>query len=227
MRILVVEDDRTLCEAICLHLTEAGYETEFCHSGDEALLLGMQKSHDLLLLDRMLPALDGLTLLSILRKNSVSVPVLMITALNGVGDRVEGLDAGADDYLVKPFAMAELLARIRALARRPQQWEPAQTLTCGDATLDLSHQSLSGPSGSCTLSKRELQLLEALFRSPGQTLPRPQLFARVWGNDADVEDGNLDSYIHFLRRRLQSVGSATAIKTVHSVGYRLEGGASC
>ena len=227
MRILVVEDDRTLCEAICLHLTEAGYETEFCHSGDEALLLGMQKSHDLLLLDRMLPALDGLTLLSILRKNSVSVPVLMITALNGVGDRVEGLDAGADDYLVKPFAMAELLARIRALARRPQQWEPAQTLTCVDATLDLSHQSLSGPSGSCTLSKRELQLLEALFRSPGQTLPRPQLFARVWGNDADVEDGNLDSYIHFLRRRLQSVGSATAIKTVHSVGYRLEGGASC
>lgn len=124
MRILVVEDDRTLCEAICLHLTEAGYETEFCHSGDEALLLGMQKSHDLLLLDRMLPALDGLTLLSILRKNSVSVPVLMITALNGVGDRVEGLDAGADDYLVKPFAMAELLARIRALAGVPNSGSP-------------------------------------------------------------------------------------------------------
>lgn len=227
MKILIVEDDRALCEAIDLHLIQAGYETEACHSGEDGLLLGMQKAHDLILLDRMLPALDGLTLLSILRKKGIGTPVLMITALDGVGDRVEGLDAGADDYLVKPFAMEELLARVRALARRPQQWEGSETLSCGDALLDLAHQSLSGPGGSCSLSRREFQLLEALFRNPGQLLSRAVLFARVWGSDAAVEDGNLDSYIHFLRRRLRSVGSSTAICTVHGVGYRLEGAPLC
>lgn len=221
MRILLVEDDADLCKAIEAHLTREGYVVDSCHNGEDALAFGLGQSHDLIVLDRMLPELDGLRLVSMLRSKSVATPVLMVTAMNGVHDRVDGLDAGADDYLAKPFAVEELLARIRALGRRPARWESARTLVYEDIELDPKKRVLKGPLDTKTLSGRETQLLEVLMRNSGQVMPRSLLLSRVWGPGAPVEDGNLDNYILFLRKRLKGVGSKAQIKTVHAVGYRI------
>lgn len=223
MRILMVEDDVDLCGAVDIHLKREGHTVDFAHDGEDGLHFALQNAYDLILLDRMLPGLDGVSLVARLRREGFTTPVLMMTAMNGISDRVDGLDAGADDYLPKPFATEELLARIRALSRRPVQWESTRRLTVGDAELDTELCALRGPKAACTLSKREGQLLELFFRNKGQTMTRDLLLARVWGPDAPVEDGNLDNYIHFLRRRLSSTGSALKIITARGVGYRLDG----
>lgn len=222
MRILLIEDDRELCEAVSVALIGAGYAVDACYNGEDGLYYAQQRAHEVILLDRMLPGMDGLALLGALRRAGIATPVIMVTAMDGVGDRVDGLDAGADDYLVKPYAIEELLARIRALARRPQQYEKAGNPTLGDLELDPQLHLVTGPAGGCLLSQRESQLLEILLRNAGQILPRGLLLARVWGPDTQVEDGNLDNYIHFLRRRLRTVGSALIITTVRAVGYRLD-----
>lgn len=222
MRILLVEDDPDLCKAIQTHLLKEGYTVDPCHNGEDALDFALAQAYDLVVLDRMLPERDGLSVVSILRGKGIFTPVLMVTAMNGVRDRVDGLDAGADDYLVKPFAIEELLARIRALSRRPVQWESSLTLTYADIELDTEKRTVMGPLVNKSLSKREAQLLEVLMRNPAQVLPRSLLLSRVWGPNAPVEDGNLDNYILFLRRRLKSIGSSVQIKTVHAAGYRLE-----
>lgn len=224
MRILMVEDDRDLCGAVGIHLRGAGYTVDFAHTGADGLHFALQNAYDLVLMDRMLPELDGAGAVRALRKAGLATPVLMLTALDGVSDRVEGLDAGADDYLAKPFAAEELLARIRALARRPRQWESTRRLTAGDLELDTELAALRGPGGACPLSKRECQLLELFIRNAGQTLTRELLLSRIWGPDAPVEDGNLDNYVHFLRRRLNTVSSAVKLSTARGVGYRLEAG---
>lgn len=223
MRLLMIEDDQALCAATKISLERAGYQVDLCHDGRDGLQLALQGTHDILLVDRMLPGLDGLSLVSVLRKSGINTTALMLTALGGIYDRVDGLDAGADDYLVKPFAVDELLARLRALSRRPAAWTQADVINCHDMTFDPLGKVLAGPSGNCTLSSREGDLLEALLRADGRTIPRAVLFSRVWGADAEVEDNNLDSYIHFLRRRFKAVGSSSALKTVYGVGYRLEG----
>lgn len=222
MRILMVEDDKDLCAAVDIPLTRQGYTMDYAHTGEDGLHFALQNAYDLILMDRMLPERDGLSVVAALRRAGFSTPVLMLTALDGIRDRVDGLDAGADDYLAKPFATEELLARIRALARRPQQWESTGRLTAGDLELDTELCALRGPAGPCPLSKREAQLLELFLRNRGQTMTRELLLARVWGPDAPVEDGNLDNYIHFLRRRLATVGSGLKIVTARAVGYRLE-----
>lgn len=224
MRILLVEDDLALCEAMRYHLAGEGYEVDCCHDGEDALVWAAQQAHSLILLDRMLPGLDGIGVLHRLRAGGNGVPVLMVTALDGVGERVTGLDAGADDYLVKPFAVEELLARVRSLSRRPAAWESIQLLEWGDLSLDTARHLLQKQPKSISLSKREAQLLEVLLRDPQTVIPRGVLFARVWGPDAPVEEANLDNYIHFLRKRLKSVGSRITIKTVRSVGYCLQMG---
>ena len=224
MRILMVEDDQALCAAVDIHLRQQGYTVDYAHTGEDGLHFALQNAYDLILMDRMLPELDGLEAVRTLRSRGFSTPVLMLTALDGVPDRVDGLDAGADDYLAKPFAAEELLARIRALSRRPRQWESTSRLSAGDLELDTELAALRGPAGAGSLSRREKQLLELFLRNAGQTLTRELLLSRVWGPDAPVEDGNLDNYIHFLRRRLRTVGSAVRLATVRSVGYRLEVG---
>jgi len=223
VRILVVEDDKNLCQAMEYALKQNGYAVDVCHEGDDGLRWIRENTYDLALLDRMLPQLDGVSLLRRAREGGVSTPVLMITALGGIDERVEGLDAGADDYLVKPFAIEEMLARVRAMCRRPRRWEATEQLRCGDVSFDPAQNRLQGARESCSLSRRESELMEILLKNAGQTLPRGMLLSRVWGPDANVEEGNLDNYIHFLRRRLQSVGSALCIRTVRGVGYRLEG----
>lgn len=222
MRILLIEDDIALCEALSFHLEKEGYTLDYCHDGADGLHFIKQKAYDLVILDRMLPSIDGINVLRTIRSLEITVPVILVTALNSIGDRVTGLDAGADDYLVKPYATEELLARIRALSRRPVEWDNPVQLQVGDASLNINEYQLIGPGSTCNLSKKEAELFEVFFKHPGQTLPRALLLSRVWGPDAPVEDGNLDNYIHFLRRRLKTISSTLQIKTIRSVGYCLE-----
>lgn len=222
MRLLIIEDDEDLCRAVSYHLAQEGYAVDICQSGSDAMHYIRQNAYQLILLDRMLPGEDGLSVLRQMRSAGFQTPVIFITALNGLGDRIEGLDAGADDYIVKPFDMNELSARIRAVSRRPADLSADSSLRFGDISFDRISLELSGPKAACTLSRREAELLCALIEGGEKVLPRPTLFFRVWGADAPVEDGNLDNYIHFLRRRLSAVGSSAAIRTVRSVGYCLK-----
>lgn len=221
MRILLIEDDSALCEALRPALEAASFRVDLCSNGTDGLALLTSGAYDVCILDRMLPGLDGLSLLRAARMRGISTPVLMLTALSGIGDRVDGLDAGADDYLAKPFDIRELLARLRALTRRPGTTaDPA--LHIGDVTLSPTELTLTGPQGSASLTNRECDLLEALLRSPGRLQARSSLLAQVWGPLAEVEDANLDCYIHFVRRRLQSVGSQSRVVTVRGSGYKFE-----
>ena len=208
MRVLLIEDDIRLAESVKFQLEKEGFTVDHCEAGDDGLQYALEQAHDLILLE--------------MRGKKVSTPVILLTALGELGDKIQGLDAGADDYLVKPFAFGELLARIRSISRRPQTWEQSDALRFGDLQFFPSEKRLEGPAGSCELSKREADLLECFLKNPGQTLPRSTLLLRVWGPDADVEDGNLDNYIHFLRRRLRSLKSGLCFATARGIGYRLE-----
>ncbi len=222
MRILIIEDDKELSDIITAQLIQNGYQTDQCFNGGDALFYCTEQIYDLIILDRMLPELDGLSLLSSIRRKGIHTPVIMATALNGLGDLIDGLDAGADDYIVKPFDIQELLARIRAIARRPGRFENSRTLTFSDLTLNASTRELTSGGQTVSLSKKESALLEYLIKNTGQILTRAQILAYIWGPDSEVEEGNLDNYIYFLRRRLKTAGSKAGIKTIHSVGYRLE-----
>lgn len=222
MKILLVEDDQNLCDTIKYQLEQELHEVDICHDGWDGLDLALQDAYDLLLLDRMLPTMNGLLVLKKVRARGISTPVILITALGELYDRIEGLDAGADDYIVKPFAFEELMARIRSLGRRTGKWESDDIIKYGDITYDTSMRSLCGPGGSIQLSGREGRLLEVFLREPGQALRRLVILSRVWGADAEVEEGNLDTYVHFLRKRLNHVNSSLSLKTVRGMGYLLE-----
>lgn len=222
MRILLAEDDKDLNKALTWQLTGQGYSVDSCYDGDEALYYGAQNIYDVILLDRMLPCQAGTEVLTVLRRQSVHTPVILITALGTLEDKIEGLDLGADDYLVKPFEFEELLARIRCVTRRATVLNAQpDALSWHDITWAGHDMCLTGPSGTSTLSRREASLLESFLHMPEKTIARETLLLKVWGPDSDVEDGNLDNYIYFLRRRLKAVGSLLQIKTVRGVGYRL------
>ncbi len=222
MRILLIEDDRSLCESLSFQLNQEGYSVDVSQDGEDGLYLAHQRVHDLILLDRMLPGLDGMEVLAALRREGISIPVIFLTALGQVSDRTEGLNEGADDYIVKPFAFSELLARIRCVLRRPAVLQQAEILKTGDVTYDPRTLTVRCGSTSSTLSKRLGDFLELFLRNPGQTLPRETILLRVWGMDYDVEDGNLDNYAYFLRRSLRKIGSRQQLTTVRGVGYRME-----
>ena len=227
MRILIIEDDKRLCEALQVQLEAAGYDVDLCYNGMDAPFYAMQKHADLILLDRMLPGIDGLTVLKMLRQNQIQTPVILATAMSQIEDRIEGLDSGADDYIVKPYDIQELMARIRALTRRPAEICNTAKLSFGDLSLDLEQRLLTSGKEESTLSKKESHLLEYFLRHPEKTLSRELLLTHVWGADCAVEDGNLDNYIHFLRKRLRSLNSSVHITTVHGMGYRMEGDHTC
>lgn len=223
MNILMIEDDKDLCEAVSFRLEQEGFSVTACHDGEEGLYYMGETPYDLVILDRMLPHMDGIQVLKEARSRQIKTPVLMLTALGELDDRLSGLNGGADDYMVKPFIFEELLARIRCLLRRPASYTAfADTVFLGDITYVPQTRTLSSHDKSCTLSSREGNLMEVFLRNPSQTLPRQLLLSRVWGLETDVEEGNLDNYIHFLRRRLKTVKSAMQIKTVRGVGYQLE-----
>lgn len=224
MRLLLIEDDEKFCELLIFQLKKEKHEVDVCHDGRDGLDLLMQNAHDLVLLDRMLPTMNGLLVLKKARSAGVTTPVILITALGELYDRIEGLDSGADDYIVKPFEFEELSARIRSLGRRSGRYEDDGLLSFQDITYDHSLRMLYGPENELALSKREGLLLEAFLREPAQVIHRMILFSRVWGVDAPVEESNLDTYIHFLRKRLGFVGSRLNIKTVRGIGYIIECG---
>lgn len=222
MRILLAEDDKNLNSSLAEQLTANGFEVDCCFDGEEALYYAVQNIHDVILLDRMLPLLDGLSALKKLRSDGIGTPVIIITALGTLHDKVSGLNLGADDYLVKPFAFEELLARIQCVTRRSPVINMANTIRLADISYNETDNTLSGRTASCTLSKREGALLAIFIKNPSQTFTRNSLLLKIWGPDSDVEEGNLDNYIYFLRRRLKSVGSRLEIKTIRSVGYCLQ-----
>lgn len=222
MRILLVEDDKNLNQTLHYSLRQEGFEVDSCYDGEEALYYIEDTPYDLILLDRMLPFLDGLSVLKKIRAAGIHTPVILLTALGELDDKIAGLDSGADDYLVKPFHFDELSARIRSILRRPTKLVPLGSLLFSDLTFFPESLTLTGPVDRCTLSRREGALLETFLRNANVSLSRARLLTHVWGPDSDVEDGNLDNYIYFLRRRLRSVGSAAQIVTVRGVGYRLE-----
>lgn len=221
MKILLIEDDKELCETLKYRLEKEDFTVDVCHDGEEGLYFMQEKLHDLIILDRMLPSMNGVMVLKEARKNHVTTPVIFLTALGELQDKITGLDCGADDYMVKPFAFEELQARIRCLMRRPGKWEGSSFLSIEDITYDPETKRLIRGEKECTLSRREGDLLEVFLRNPGQTLTRTVLINRVWGLDSDVEEGNLDNYIHFLRRRLKTVGSTLTLKTVRGIGYQI------
>lgn len=223
MRLLIIEDDEKLCKTMKMQLEEAGYTIDSCYTGDDSLYYVNKQLYDLIILDRMLPNLDGMSILQIIRNKGITTPVIMVTALVGINDKINGLDAGADDYLTKPFVIDELLARIRALLRRPQIMQDLCVISFGNMKLNLKSRILETDTGSCEISKKECDLLEFFMRNTGQILEREVLLTRVWGPDAFAADGNLDNYIFFLRRRLKSLQCHARIKTIHSIGYCLEG----
>lgn len=224
MNLLIVEDDISLCDIIHQALIDNGYQAEFCHDGDEAVFYASQYDYDLIILDRMLPSKDGLQVLKDIRNMKLTQPVIFITAMGGLDDRINGLDAGADDYLVKPFSIQELLARIRALLRRPRESKETSQLYFEGLTLNTNNYSLSFLDNELKLSQKESDLLEYFMLHPCATLDRERIITRVWGSDAEITEGNLDNYIYFLRRHIKQLKAPVSIKNIHGKGYLLERG---
>jgi two-component system, OmpR family, response regulator QseB len=213
-RLLLVEDDPQLTDLLLTLLSDEGYDVEVARDGQRGLHLGLTQSHDVLVVDRGLPALEGVDLVRRLRSRGVSAPVLILTAKGSAADRVEGLDAGAEDYLVKPFDVDELLARLRALCRRHH--EDAEWLPLGKRSLVVAHRMVvGGEHGSVDLSQRECALLEVLARRPRRVFTREELLDRVF-DDADTT-GSVDTYVHYLRRKL----GRGVVRTVRGTGYRM------
>jgi DNA-binding response OmpR family regulator len=227
MRILMIEDDKDLCTIVSEQLNKNGYIIDICNNGDEAMFYAMKKNHDIIILDRMLPEKDGLTILKEIRKKNITTPVIMVTAMDSIEHRIEGLDNGSDDYLVKPFAMEELFARVRALVRRPAKIINCNLLNFSNLTLNIDENKLISNNSSCDLSKRETDLLTFFIRNKNQVLTREMILTRVWGADSSVTDSNLDNFISFLRKRLKVVNSNATLKTIRAVGYRLEENSTC
>ncbi|HML22892.1 MAG TPA: response regulator transcription factor [Aggregatilinea sp.] len=218
MRILVVEDESSIANFIRQGLSEAGYAVDVASDGQEGLAYALAAEYDVLVLDIMLPYLDGLEVLRETRRQGLKVPTLMLTARDTVDDRVSGLDAGADDYLVKPFAFPELLARIRALLRRPPL-QTGTTLIVGDLEMDTVVHQVRRQTRPIELSPREYAVLEYLMRHPNQVLTRTQIGEHVWNFDFYNESNVVDVYIGYLRRKIDRAGDAPLIHTIRGVGY--------
>lgn len=226
MKILVIEDELHLADALVHILNNAGYEAETLNDGQEGLLYAQSKVYDLLILDLMLPGLDGISIVRALRKQRNTVPVLMLTARAEVSDRVAGLDAGTDDYLTKPFSVDELLARIRALLRRGD-YALEDELELFDLRLSLGTCILQCGDRSVKLSNKEFQIMRQLMYARKRYISKEMLLDKVWDIDSDAGDNCVEAYISFLRRKLVYLKSTTVIATMRMVGYRLEEASSC
>jgi DNA-binding response OmpR family regulator len=222
-RILIIEDEVRLAGTLSDLLRRQGYATDICHDGPTGLDNAAGGIYDLILLDAMLPGLDGFSLLQQLRGGGNTTPVLMLTARSDVSDRVRGLDSGADYYLTKPFDAQELLACVRLLLRRSgQESRTDDAITCGDLRLEPGTFLLCCGQRSVRLSRREYDLMELLMRNQKIIVTKEQLLLKVWGYDSEAEDNNVEVYISFLRRKLNHLHSAVKIKTIRLVGYCLE-----
>lgn len=221
MNILVVEDERNLADAIVRIVSDAGFNCEAVYDGNAGLTSAESGLYDAVIMDVMLPGMDGIQIVHELRHQGNSIPVLMLTARTSTTDKVEGLDAGADDYMTKPFEAAELLARLRALTRR-QGDVVIDTVTFADLTLDLETHDLSCDGREVHLSGKEFEVLKMLMSSNARVVSKQDLLTRVWGADADASENSVEAYISFLRKKLTHVHSKVQITTLRMLGYRLE-----
>ena len=224
MRILIVEDEVRLADTLYRLLHRSGYSADVCHDGAEGLDNALSGIYDLLVLDVMLPKMDGLTLLRTLRAQGSTVPVLMLTAKSELQDRVTGLDSGADYYLTKPFEAEELLACVRSLLRRGES-TTADTLRWEDLTLEQGTFQLLCGERSVRLSRKEYDLMALLLQNGQQVVSKEQILLKIWGYDSAAEENSVEVYISFLRRKLSHLHSRVRIKTLRMVGYCLEVGA--
>ena len=221
IRILIVEDDENISKMLAATLSIGDYEYDRCADGEEAVQTIINGTYDLILLDVMLPGMDGFGVVRTLRRENIATPVLMLTARDDVRDKVTGLDCGADDYMTKPFQPEELLARLRALTRRRGEVALEQ-LAWQDLTLDLTNYELRCSERKVRLGFKEFEVLRLLLEHPGMVVPKETLLTRVWGAESDAEDNNAEAYISFLRKKLHFLGSRVGIATLRKVGYRLE-----
>lgn len=221
MQILVVEDEIRLADAICELLHRAGYLCEHVQTGEEALEYMDAVPYDLVILDVMLPGMNGFGVVERMRKRRMDTPVLMLTARSAVPDKVTGLEAGADDYMTKPFSADELLARVKAMGRR-MGTVVMHTLSYEDLSLNLDAGTLSCGQRCVQLSRREMEVTRLLMRSPQTVIAKQTLLMHVWGMNSEATDNNVEAYISFLRKKLRYLGSRVTITTQIMIGYRLE-----
>jgi two-component system OmpR family response regulator len=222
MKILLIEDDEETAAYVLNGLGEAGHLGEHCPDGRDGLVMATTEDYDVLIVDRMLPGLDGLGLVKTLRSAGVTTPVLFLTAISGIDDRVEGLDAGGDDYLVKPFAFSELLARVAALGRRPPMAAEETVLKVADLEVNLIQRVVSRGGREIELRPREFHLLEYLLRNAGKVVTRTMLLERVWDFNFDPRTNVVETHISRLRGKIDKPFDEKLIKTVHGVGYTID-----
>src|SRR6266702_1849371 len=220
MRILIVEDDRKLAHQLRKGMDESGHSTTLAFDGRDGLEAAQLSEFDVLVLDVMLPGLDGISIVRQLRQGRIGTPILLLTARDTPDDISKGLDAGADDYLTKPFSFQVLLARLRALARR-RQVDPQTLLRIGDLSLDPATHEVRRSGALILLSRTEFVILELLIRNPGRVITRARLIEDVWGHERDVQSNTLDVFIRQLRGKIEPAGSAKLIHTIRGVGYSL------
>ncbi len=223
MRLLLAEDERSLSKAIVTILKKNNYTVDAAYDGEEALAYIETNEYDGIILDIMMPKLDGISVLQKIRKSGNTVPVIMLTAKSEIDDKVLGLDSGANDYLTKPFASRELLARIRAMTRNSVGTPQTDSrLQMGNITLDCASFELSSPFSSFTLANKEFQLLEMLMRNPHQIISAEQLMDKIWGFDSNAESNVVWTYISYLRKKLAALNADVEIKARRGAGYSLE-----
>ena len=220
-KILVVEDEIRLSEAISEILRIEGYDVDMVHNGIEGLDYGLTDIYDCIILDIMLPGIDGFKVLEDLRKAKISTPILMLTARDEISNKVKGLDYGADDYMTKPFDSEELLARIRSITRRQGQ-VIINDIVFGDLKLDLSNYNLLTDSKSINLTAKEFEIFKILMSNINIVITKDDLISKIWGYDSEAEDNNVEVYISFLRKKLKFLKSNVEIKTLRKLGYKLE-----
>jgi len=221
MKLLLVEDDRETGAYLKRALTEVGHTVDLAATGRDGLLLAAGEPYDVVILDRMLPGIDGLAILRTIRTSKVKTPVLLLTAMGGIDDRVEGLEAGADDYLVKPFAFAELLARVNALARRPPPQDVQTVLRVADLEMNLLTRQVTRRAERVDLQPREFQLLEYLMRNAGRVVTRTMMLESVWDFHFDPKTNIVETHMSRLRAKIHRGASAELIHTVRGAGYCL------
>ena len=221
MRLLLAEDEKELSKALCAVLKHNNYSVDAVYDGQDAFDYGIDPNYDGIILDIMMPKKNGIEVLKELRAAGVATPVLLLTAKSEIEDKVAGLDAGADDYLTKPFVMPELLARIRSMTRRQAEFVP-NLITLGNLTLNRENYELSTADGSIRLGNKEFQMMELLMNNPGRLIPTESFMERIWGYDTEAEINVVWVYISYLRKKLTGINANLEIKATRGVGYALE-----
>ncbi len=216
MRILYVEDEKVLADAVTFLLKKADIETDWVSDGEEGLELALKPVYDVIVLDIMLPSLSGLEILTALRKKGINTPVIMLSALGEAEDKIRALENGADDYLAKPFKTSELIARLKALVRRPPIAKEGN-IQFEDLTVDCANRTLNG----IDLTEKEFEILKMLIKNPNTAQTKENILAHVWGADAYTEDNYVEVYISYIRKKLRQLNSRVSIKTIRNLGYKL------